>query len=336
MRRKPAIEEHWPSSPTSQRRSRAWAPYCTASSNLRPQRSAIAEPLHCVPISRLHTWVGPTCRLLTGDFENGLQEYEWRWKTGQLWRRDYAEPEWKGEPLEGRTLLIHAEQGLGDTIQFIRYAELVKASGGRVLVECHPALRELLKSYECADGLIATGDELPHFDVQLPLLSVPRMLKTSSSRIPCRVPYLAVNPRLVAAWREKLASRDAFRIAINWHGRAGQEMFRLRNVPLHHFAALGKLPGVQLISIQKGEGRRELSEASNREALWDFHEEIDTEYGPFMDTAAIMMNVDLVITSDTAVPHLAGALGVPVWVALPYVPDWRGYLAALIVLGTRQ
>ena len=260
--------------------------------------------------------------LLRGDFEQGWAESEWRWKTGVLPPRPFPQPRWNGQLLNSQAILLHAEQGLGDTIQFIRYAPLIKAFDGTVLVCCHKPLVRLLATCPGIDQIIAEGDELPAFDVHLPLLSVPGVLGTTLETIPANVPYLFAKSQLVDEWRQRLADVKGFRIGINWHGRPGRGAFRLRDIPLECFAQIAELPGVRLISLQKE--RHELAGAGF--PIIDPGEDVDTAHGAFMDTAAIMMNLDLVVSSDTSVPHLAGALGVPVWTALPFAPDWRWLL----------
>jgi ADP-heptose:LPS heptosyltransferase len=155
---------------------------------------------------------------------------------------------------------------------------------------------------------------------------LPGILQTSLDTIPAAVPYLFAAPALMEHWREKLREVHGYKIGINWQGRSGQGTWLARNIPLQQFAALAEIPGVRLVSLQKGAGREELAQARERFPLVDPGDEADQASGAFMDTAAIMMNLDLVITSDTALPHVAGSLGVPVWVALPFVPDWRWLL----------
>ena len=169
---------------------------------------------------------------------------------------------------------------------------------------------------------MALGDPLPAFDVHVPLLSLARILDTRLETIPHNVPYLFADPTLVTRWREKLSSITGLRIGINWHGREGHLLAQRRDLPLDRLAALGQVPGVRLISLQKGAGQNELA----RHSILHLGDDVDTVHGAFMDTAAVMMNLDLVITSDTSVAHLAGALGVPVWVGLPFAPDWRWLL----------
>jgi len=262
--------------------------------------------------------------LLRGDYDNGWPEYEWRWKTGSLSGLDHRQPQWDGRRLDGQTILLYCEQGLGDTIQFIRYAPVVKSLGGTVLVQCQKSILKLLQNCGGIDQLIGEGDELPPLDTHASLLNLPRILKTNLETIPRDTPYLAANAELVESWRSRLAEIQPFRIGINWRGRQGTGAFRQRDIPVEFFAALAKIPGMRLISLQK-DGEEDLK-AVRDGSIVVLGDDIDTKHGAFTDTAAIMKNLDLVITSDTSIPHLAGALGVPIWLALPYVPDWRWLL----------
>ena len=264
--------------------------------------------------------------LLTGDWQRGWPESESRWQSKNFTSRQFAQPIWAGESLAGKTILLHAEQGLGDTIQFIRYVPLVKLSGGTVLVECQKALLGLLEGFPGIDRLIAHKDELPPFDVHAPLLSLPRILNTTLQSIPATVPYLEPKPELLKHWLRKLDQLDGFKIGIAWQGNPTFRSDRFRSVPLRYFAPLAEVPGVRLISLQKGFGTEQL--ADNRELfpVIDLGLDLDHHSGPFMDTAALMKNLDLVITSDSVTPHLAGALGVQTWMATPFAPDWRWLL----------
>jgi tetratricopeptide (TPR) repeat protein len=260
--------------------------------------------------------------LLTGDFERGWAEYEWRWKTKQCQRRDFSQALWDRQPLEGRTILLHAEQGLGDTIQFVRYAPLVKQARARVLVECQKPLVRLLAGCRGVDALIGRGDDLPPFDTHAPLLSLPGIFRTSLGTIPADVPYLFAEPGLVKHWQQELGGIAGFKIGIAWRGSPEHRNDRARSIPLSCFESLAGLPGAHFFSLQKGVGVGELQEASGRFPVT----ELGSRLEDFTDTAAVLRNLDLVIACDTAVAHLAGALGVPVWVALPFVPDWRWLL----------
>ena len=257
--------------------------------------------------------------LLTGDFQRGWAEYEWRWKANACQRRDFSQALWDGQPLEGRNILLHAEQGLGDAIQFVRYAPLVKQRGGVVVVECPRPLVPLLASCEGIARLVGRGDELPAFDVQAPLLSLPGIFRTSLRDMPATIPYLFADPGLVQRWRQELGHITGFKVGIAWQGNAKHRLDRDRSIPLACFEPLARYSGVQLLSLQKGAGVEQLPEVTKRFPVM----ELGSRLEDFMDTAAVLANLDLLVTCDTAVAHLAGALGVPVWVALPLVPDWR-------------
>lgn len=259
--------------------------------------------------------------LSLGRLEEGWAEYEWRWRCREFSRRQLAQPSWDGSPLADKTLLIHAEQGLGDTIQFIRYLPLARQRCGNVLVEVQANLVPLL---ECSglSGLVAQRAALPRFDFQLPMLSLPGIFGTTLETVPAAVPYLKARPELVDSWREKLSRYSQFKVGIVWQGSPSYREDRYRSIPLPYFTPLAHVPGVQLFSLQKGPGSEQISSLRNEFHVVDLGS-IDTHAGPFMDTAAIMKNLDLIITSDTASAHLAGALGVPVWVALRIAPDWR-------------
>jgi tetratricopeptide (TPR) repeat protein len=268
-------------------------------------------------------------RLMLGDFENGWPEYEWRWKTRQALKRKFSAPRWDGDPLGTKTILLYDEQGFGDTFQFVRFASLVKEKNpaATVILECQPPLVGALAGCRGIDGIIPRGDPLPLIDFQAPLLTLPAIFGTSLRTIPAGIPYLSANPTLVAVWRERLRPLTGLRIGINWHGRPGNQGFSRRNMPLQSFVPLAEVPGVHLVSLQIGEGREQLSAAIDHGLrIVDLGEGFDTEHGPFMDTAAVMMNLDLIISSDTSISHLAGALGVPVWLALPLIADWRWLL----------
>jgi tetratricopeptide (TPR) repeat protein/glycosyltransferase involved in cell wall biosynthesis len=260
--------------------------------------------------------------LACGDFERGWIEYEWRWKAKDINCRTFRQRRWDGSDLHGRTVFVYLEQGVGDTLQFTRYARLLKQRGARVIVEVQKSLLKLLASCRYIDEVVPVGGPLPEFDLQVPLLSLPGIVGTTLDTIPADVPYLFADPQLVTRWRERLAPIEGFRVGIAWQGNPQYRGDRQRSVPLENFAPLAAIPGVQLVSLQKGFGTEQLGELGGRFPVVDLGP-IDEEAGAFMDTAAIMRNLDVVVTSDTAMPHLAGALGVPVWMALPRVADWR-------------
>ncbi len=266
--------------------------------------------------------------LLAGDFERGWPEYEWRWQCKDFpsSKRSFSQPLWDGSSLAGRTILLHAEQGLGDTIQFVRYAPLVKRRGGTVILECQSALLRLLQSCAGVDRLLAKGSSLPHFDVHAPLLSLPGILGTTLSTIPAEVPYLFDDANLVEHWRQELSHLRGFKIGIAWQGSLRYKADRQRSCRRAVFAPLARLEGVHLISLQKGTGAEQLVDDANPFSVTDLGSDFDEVSGPFMDTAAVMQQLNLVVSVDTAVAHCAGALGVPVWVALPFAPHWTWML----------
>ena len=259
--------------------------------------------------------------LQAGEYEQGWADYEYR-KRGENAPRKFARPEWTGEKVQDKTILIHAEQGLGDSIHFIRYARLVKQRAGRVLFLAQRPLARLMKSCPDIDQVIADGDPLPAYDMHIALLSLPSIFNTVIDTIPNHVPYLHAEPELIDFWKRRMQAIEGFRIGIAWQGNRDFAFDHLRSLPLTFFRPIADLPSVQLISLQRWHGTEQLAECGF--AVHQF-EDADTERGGFVDTAAIMKNVDLVISSDTATPHLAGALGVPVWLAKPFAAEWRWF-----------
>ncbi len=265
--------------------------------------------------------------LLGGDFEQGWREYEWRRTIPEIGVRQFDRPSWDGSAFPGKTLLIHAEQGLGDSLQFIRYAALAKERGGVVMFESPPPLARILKGCSSIDRIIPRGEPIGDFDIQIPLLSLPMIFATAPATVPAEIPYLTPDPELVADWGERLGRDGDFRIGICWQGNPSYKADARRSVPLAHFAALGKVEGVSLYSLQKEFGTKQLAQFSAEHGIIDLGPELDEDHGAFMDSLAVIKHLDLVITSDTAMPHLAGAAGCEVWMALPRVPDWRWGMA---------
>ncbi|MCK9919342.1 tetratricopeptide repeat protein [Microbacteriaceae bacterium K1510] len=260
--------------------------------------------------------------LLMGDFPQGWREYEWRWQTPHFLRRTFRQPAWQGEPLAGQTILLHAEQGLGDTLQFVRYASVIREQGGRAVVLCQGPLRRLLAESGIAEACVAHGETLPTFDRHVPMMSLPLLFGTTLSDVPVTVPYLSCPAELMARWRETLAPYAGLKVGIAWRGNPDHRRDRFRSIPLAAFAPLADLPDVQLFSLQKGTDGAELANLGERMRIVDLAPQLDD----FLDTAAAVMNLDLVICCDTAIAHLAGALGRPTWCALSYTPDWRWLL----------
>jgi tetratricopeptide (TPR) repeat protein len=263
-----------------------------------------------------------TALLLLGEFERGWQEYEWRWKTPHLApsRRSFAQPLWLGEEtLAGATILLHAEQGFGDAIQFVRYVPLVAARARKVILEVPPELKGLLARIEGASLVINRGETLPSFDCHCPLASLPLAFKTTLDTIPAAIPYLSAAEDRVAKWQARLAKSGRARIGLAWAGNPNFPGDRARSIGLARLAPLLTVPGVAFFGLQKDlrAGDRELLEShASLVHLGDAIEDFD-------DTAAILSLLDLVIASDTAIVHLAGALGKPVWVLLQRAADWR-------------
>jgi len=217
--------------------------------------------------------------------------------------------------------VLVAEQGLGDTLQFIRYVPLIERDGS-VIFEVQTPLLPLLEQSGFRN-LIPRGAPLPHYDVHAPLLSVPGILGSTLETLPADVPYLKAKPELIDQWRTRLSEWPGFHVGINWQGNSQFTFDKFRSVPLAEFAPLVQLPGARLISVQRGEGLDQLAELGTELSIVDLGPDVDTVAGAFMDTAAILKNLDLLITTDTAIAHLAGGLGVPVWLAVGFAPEWR-------------
>jgi tetratricopeptide (TPR) repeat protein len=267
--------------------------------------------------------------LTIGDFLKGWADYEYRWHCPGFveTQRQYPAARWQGEPLHGKSILLYWEQGLGDTIQLARYGPILKSMGAaKVFLEVQPPLVRLLSRLEGVDRVVRAGDQVEVFDYQAPLGSVPGILQTTPASIPAPVPYLSPEPERLAFWRSQIATTPELKIGIAWQGNPKQGGDRLRSIPLVHFAALARIPGVQLFSLQKEVGLEQLRELSETVPIVDLGRRLDLSGGAFLDTAAVMKCLDLVVTCDTAIGHLAGALGVPVWVALSAAADWRWLL----------
>jgi tetratricopeptide (TPR) repeat protein len=262
-----------------------------------------------------------------GDFERGWPEYEWRLKSQcSSDARATSQPFWNGERLgQEQAVLLRIDQGIGDAFQFSRYASLVKQSAGKVLMHCPRKLIPLLSSCPGVDQFIPDDTELPFFDYHAYLTSLPLVFGTTLETIPRQTPYLFAGSKLVEQWRSRLPA-GAFRVGIAWQGNPGFKQDKTRSIPLAHFQQLATATDVALISLQQGYGVDQLHGRKGRFPIVELPSDCDEAAGAFMDTAAIMMNLDLIITSDTAIAHLAGALGVPVWVALSYCPEWRWLL----------
>lgn len=268
-------------------------------------------------------WNQSLTRFLLGDYGRAWAQYEWRWQRTELNETapTFKQPLWLGaEDLQGKTILLHAEQGLGDTLQFCRYAERVAALGARVVLGVPAALIPVLKGLKGVAVLASTEGELPAFDCQCPLLSLPLAFKTELDDISGK-PYLQADPKKLEIWRKIVGERRAPRVGLVWSGSTIHKNDRNRSIPFTEFQEI-LLPGIEYFCLQK-----EIRTA-DREAL-AAHPEIrsfETELQDFGDTAALVEQMDLVVSVDTSVAHLAGALGKEVWILLPKVPDWRWLL----------
>jgi Flp pilus assembly protein TadD len=263
--------------------------------------------------------------LLRGDFLEGWEEQEWRWKRKDFRTpgRDFSHPQWDGSMLEGRTLLLHCEQGLGDTLQFFRYLPLVTRRGGKVILECQPELQRLLQANAAELQVVSRGDPIPTFDVHCPLLTLPRLFATDLSNIPRNVPYIRASAADTEAWRERLAgNRAELKVGLVWAGSAANANDRNRSIKLATLGPLTQVSGVRFISLQKGQAAAECETPPQGLQLID----VANHLKDFTDTAAIIDTLDLIISVDTAVVHLAGAMGKPVWTLVPFDPDWRWLL----------
>jgi len=264
--------------------------------------------------------------LQLGRFEEGLAEYEWRFAS-----RDFPpyRPRWKawdGSDPAGKSIVIVAEQGLGDTLQFIRYARLLADRGASVTVQCPASLHPLLARTPGVEAWISPSDAAPEADGCVPMMSLPWRLGTTLETVPADVPYIFADPERTAAWQAEVAAIGGFKIGIAWQGNPRAPFDRERSIPLAQFEPIAAVPGVRLVSLQKGPGAEQLATVADRWNVVDLAERLDASGGAFEDTAAIIAGLDLLVTSDTALAHLAGAMGKPVWVALQTVPDWRWLL----------
>jgi len=268
-------------------------------------------------------WNRSLVLLLTGNYAEGWKEYEWRWKSANRLPRRIAGPAWQGEPLNGCRILLYNEQGLGDGIQFIRYAPVLKALGATVIAEVPGELARVLATCTGIDQVIVQGEDLPAFDIHAPLMSLPRLLNTREETIPAGIPYL-YPPQDSNAVISRLCedSQRGLRAGIVWAGNPQHPNDRNRSCPARHLSSISNLPGVQLFSLQKGARAPELDTIEFAGSIID----LAGHFRDFADTAQALGHLDLLITVDTSVAHLAGAMGRPVWVMLPFVPDWRWQL----------
>ncbi|MDP9174918.1 MAG: tetratricopeptide repeat protein [Planctomycetota bacterium] len=289
----------------------------------------VRKALELNPGSASAHWNLGLTLLCRGDFSEGWKEAAWRSRVKELGGtcREFSQPIWDGGDLQGSTILLHAEQGFGDTLQFIRYLPMVQAKGGKIVVDCRPELMNLLQASFQVDQWCVTDQPLPHFDLHCPLLSLPMAFATTLATIPNEFPYLQPDEATMKVWQSRLKDVKGLKIGLVWAGRPEHRNDRNRSIALSLFAPLMQVPGLTLVSLQKFEAKpvdQQLPALTPPPGM----ELIDwtSELSNFADTAALISSLDLVIGVDTSVVHLAGALGKPVWVLLPFAPDWRWML----------
>jgi len=256
--------------------------------------------------------------LTQGRFHEGWQELEWRLEWNE---RNIPQTLWQGEDLSGRTLLIWAEQGFGDSIQFARYVNMVMTPGRRILVEVEKPLLKLFQDSFGVDGVFSREQERPHFDFHIPFVSLPQRMGTDLNTIPADIPYLRADPSLLQCWKQRLDTFGGPKIGIVWAGSPEHRKDFARSIPFDVFRRALPVSGIDLFSLQVG------PRASDRRASNDLKiEGISDHFADYADTAAAIRNLDLCVTVDTSVAHLAGALGRPVWVLIPFLSDYRWLL----------
>jgi tetratricopeptide (TPR) repeat protein len=287
-------------------------------------RLALTEALDCygqaLRIDPEHVnahWNRSLALLLRGEFAAGWKEYEWRWRKPEYSKRRFSRPRWRGEDPAGKTILIHAEQGLGDTIQFVRYLPMVRDLGARVILECQAALIPLFRGFPGCGEMIPAQSALPDYDLHAPLLSLPALLGTTLESVPAAIPYLNPPAESVALWARRLAGYPGLKVGVVWAGNPDHPNDHKRSMPVECLAPLAGLSGITLLSLQCG---RPPAPSHLRLAP------LGPEVADLAEEAARIRNLDLLITVDSMPAHLAGAIGAPVWTLLAYVPDFRWML----------
>ncbi|MDB5299043.1 MAG: hypothetical protein JWO87_706 [Phycisphaerales bacterium] len=287
---------------------------------------ALDHALRIHPGEAKLVWYRAWGRLLMGDYERGWPDYEARWHDPELrqsFRRPFSQPQWRGEDIRGKTVLIHAEQGLGDTLQFARYAPLLADRGAKVVLEAQAELVSLLRRSMPQVEVIQTGQPLPAFDLHVSMLSLPLAFGTTLQTVPATVPYLTVDPYAIERWRAKLAGLSGLKVGVVWAGRPTHLNDRNRSVRLERLAPLAQVPGVTFLSLQMGDAADQMRELPAGMHLIDMRSELTD----FDATAGLVSALDLVISVDTAIVHLCGALARPVWAMIQFDPDFRWMLA---------
>jgi len=271
-------------------------------------------------------------RLTLGDFELGWPEYEWRWAAYNEKPKEFSQPIWNGQDLRGKRIFVYAEQGFGDTFQFVRYSKILKEMGAYVIVQTQHHLKDIISQCPHLDEAISDREPIPSFDYHIALMSIPMVTKTTLETVPRDIPYLGAKDELVEQWKNKLANDKKLKIGICWQGNKQYRSIYLKKevaskaMQLSTLAPLASVPNISLYSLQKINGTEQLDEVRDIMEVHTFGPDFDEANGRFMDTAAIIKNLDLVITIDTSICHLAAGLGTEVWVLLPFPADWRWML----------
>jgi len=309
---------------------RAWNNRGLALNSVGRVEEAVASYDRAIAIDPRHAdahWNKGLAALQLGRFDEGWGLYDWRLRRSDLaLPRACDKPLWNGrEDIAGKTLLICSEQGLGDTIQFCRYASMTAAKGADIILSVQDALVPLMAGLGAGVTIIGESEAPPSFDRHIPLLSVPLAFGTNAHNIPVKIPYLFSEPARVERWKARIGAAG-FKIGVAWQGGNRGRVTRGRSFPLLALEGMARIPGVRLISLQRKDGLDQLNTLPVQMAVETLGDDFDAGPHAFLDTAAAMESLDLIVTCDTAIAHLAGALGHETWVGLQYVPDWRWQL----------
>jgi len=262
-------------------------------------------------------------KLVLGDWEGGLRDSEKRLENLQQYRRTWEAPRWDGSDPKGKTIVIAAEQGIGDTINFVRYASLLADRGAKVIVETQESLVSLLRRVPGVSDAVPQFSQLPKYDAYIPIPSLPFAFGTTPQNVPANIPYITPDSDRARKWKDRLAqSGPEFKVGLVWGGSPNNRADVYRSVLLAELAPLAQVQGVRFISLQKGRQASQLLSPPPGMQITDMGPELET----FEDTAALIANLDLLIAVDTSIVHLAGAMGRPVWTLIAFSPDWRWLL----------
>ncbi|MFC1842109.1 tetratricopeptide repeat protein [Candidatus Dependentiae bacterium] len=264
--------------------------------------------------------------LATGQLKKGWNYFEYRFQNNKISHKKFDHHTLVPADLTNKTVLLKYEWGLGDMMQFIRYAKLIKSYGATILVSIQKPLQKLFSLCPYIDKIVNVGDRVPKIDYKIPILSLPLLFNTTLETIPANIPYLYADEKLISLWRNKLSHNKNFKVGICWHAKPiflENNYLTRRTVPLKDFEPLANIKNTTLYSLQKIYGLEELDNLPDNFNIATFGPDFDETNGRFMDTAALIENLDLVITADTSIVHIAGALGKPVWILVPYVAEWR-------------